>query len=90
MNNTSGIHVTYSHPDLPRCGVMSGHLAHDPWEGVTVFMPAEEHNESVLSYLTNRKVASSSKGRRSSPSPETRFALKATFNQFARENRLSA
>lgn len=50
MDNTSDIRVTYSHPDMPLCGTMKGYLTHDPFEGVTVFIPDEEHNDVVLSY----------------------------------------
>lgn len=50
MDNTSDIRVTYSHPDMPRCGTMKGTLTYDSFDGVTVFIPDEEHNEVVLSY----------------------------------------
>lgn len=48
INNT--LRVTYSHPNLPLCGVMAGRLEHDPFEGKVVFIPDEAHAETVLSY----------------------------------------
>jgi hypothetical protein len=48
INNT--LRATYSHPNLSRCGTMTGRLEHDPMEGKVVFIPDEAHAKDVLSY----------------------------------------
>lgn len=50
MDTTTATRATYSHPNLPRCGVMAGRLEHDPFEGKVVFIPDEAHAAAVLSY----------------------------------------
>jgi len=42
--------VTYYHPSLSRCGVMTGMLQYDVWEGHDLFTPDPQHIASVVAY----------------------------------------
>ena len=53
INNT--LRVTYSHPHLPRCGTMTGHLEVDTFEKKVVFIPDEAHAAAVFSYGYDRE-----------------------------------
>lgn len=40
--------VTYSHPSLPLCGVMSGEERWDEWDLELLFFPDEVHHATLL------------------------------------------
>ena len=55
MDINTTLRVTYSHPNLPRCGVMTGHLEVDPFEKKVVFIPDEAHAATVFSHGYDRE-----------------------------------